>query len=338
MMHKFNIFSFSVILLTNIFTLDVFAHDYKTTLRVDDHAPIGVMRDHVHKKGEFMSSYRFSYMNMQGLRDGNNQVSSSAALQEYSVAPRKMTMQMHMLGMMYGVTDRFTVAFMNNFTQKDMDHIHKTKGYFNRKSEDIGDMKLNALYEFYHENGRRMQFNLGVSLPTGDIDKEHGGTRLPYAMQIGSGSYELLPGISYSGHSSKFSYGGQLNAIFRLDSNKHDYKLGDSYNITAWAAKKINEVISVSSRLDYNKYEAIEGKDAALDNMVKMKMNPAVKTNLQSKERLDLLFGSNILIPQGAKFAGHRLALEIGVPIYQRIDGPMLETDYKIMLGWQNQF
>ena len=32
------------------------------------HAPIGVMGEHMHKKGEYMLSYRFSHMQMKGNR------------------------------------------------------------------------------------------------------------------------------------------------------------------------------------------------------------------------------------------------------------------------------
>ena len=39
------------------------------------HAPIGVMADHMHKSGEWMFSYRYMYMEMEGNRDGTNSIS-----------------------------------------------------------------------------------------------------------------------------------------------------------------------------------------------------------------------------------------------------------------------
>ena len=47
--------------------------------RPDAHAPIGVMGDHLHKKGEFMLSYRFMNMKMEDNRDGTNDLSVSEA-------------------------------------------------------------------------------------------------------------------------------------------------------------------------------------------------------------------------------------------------------------------
>ena len=37
-------------------------------VRADSHAPIGVMGEHMHKKGEWMLSYRYMYMDMEGSR------------------------------------------------------------------------------------------------------------------------------------------------------------------------------------------------------------------------------------------------------------------------------
>lgn len=38
------------------------------------HAPIGVMGDHAHDKGEWMLSYRFMHMDMQGNRTGTGNI------------------------------------------------------------------------------------------------------------------------------------------------------------------------------------------------------------------------------------------------------------------------
>ena len=32
---------------------------------------------------------------------------------------------------------------------------------------------------------------------------------------------------------------------------------------------------------------------------------------------------------------GHRLALEADIPIYQDLNGPQMETDFTVTLGWQ---
>ena len=66
------------------------------------HAPISVMGDHTHKAGEWMVSYRYMRMAMDGNLDGSDHVSSRditgtmANPGDYMVAPLTMDMDMHM--------------------------------------------------------------------------------------------------------------------------------------------------------------------------------------------------------------------------------------------------
>lgn len=301
--------------------------------RVDAHAPIGVMRDHVHEKGELMTSYRFENMAMQDMATQDNKMTSREVLDRgYMATPTKMQMKMHMVGAMYGVTDKLSVMAMGSFMQKDMDHKNMALSKFNRTSEGFGDLQLSSLYQFLKTDSRQAQLNTGISLPTGDINEKHNGTRLPYPMQIGSGSYEFLPGISYSGFTTNYSYGAQVNSTLRLNQNNVGYKLGDIYNVTSWVSRKVNSNFSVSTRLNYTKNEGIEGVDDTLTPT----MVPTANSYLQARENLDLLLGFNLISHQYLK--GHRLAFEVGAPLYQRIDGPMLQNNYKFTIGWQKTF
>ena len=152
-------------------------------------------------------------------------------------------------------------------------------------------------------------------------------------MQIGSGTYDLLPGISYSGFSDDWSWGGQLNGVIRLGENSHGYTLGDRFNATTWAARRLTDVFSVSARLDGNAWGDIDGAD----NRIAAIMAPTLDPDRFAGERVDALLGVNALIPSGP-LAGHRFALEGGTPIYQRLDGPRLQQEYRITLGWQKAF
>ena len=280
-----------------------------------------------------MTSYRFSYMKMKGLGSSNDKVTTEDALSSYMMVPTAMSMKMHMIGVMYGINDRLTIAKMGSFVEKEVDIVNAMNVEFKRRTADIGDSKVNFSYSLINTKNNRLQFNLAFSLPTGNINKKHSSSRLPYSMQIGSGSYELLPGFSYSGYQENYSYGTQINGKFALNSNDNGYKFGNNYNITGWVSRKINNFFSVSSRFDYNKYEAIEGKDDMLNQM----MIPTSNISLYNKEKLDILFGVNLFMAHG-RLASNRFAIEFSIPIYQKIDGPMLQDDYTIIIGWQNSF
>jgi hypothetical protein len=35
------------------------------------------------------------------------------------------------------------------------------------------------------------------------------------------------------------------------------------------------------------------------------------------------------------RFKGQRIALEVGIPIYQELDGPQLKQNWSLKTGWQ---
>ena len=304
------------------------------TDRADYHAPIGVMRDHVHNKGEVMLSYRYGFMHMDGLRDGTSNVSSAQALTTFMAVPEEMDMRMHMVGGMVGITDQFTLSTMIGFKDLEMDMLNRMGGRPVMESDGVTDWQVSGSYKMYETKHSHLLLNLGVSLPTGSIDETNAmGAQLPYAMQTGSGTYDFTPGVSYSQFHHGWSWGGQLNAIVRTGTNDNDYRLGNNYQATAWVAKPLGDAWSVSFRLDGQHWDNIHGADPQLMQM----MSPNNRPDLRGGTRVDALAGVNFIVPSGS-LKGNRLALEFGRDIYQDLDGPQLETDYRVMLGWQYAF
>ena len=62
---------------------------------------------------------------------------------------------------------------------------------------------------------------------------------------------------------------------------------------------------------------------------------PTKDPNLRAGRRVDALVGVNY-VPSG--FTHLRLAAEVGMPAYQKLDGPQLETDLVFTLGAQYTF
>ena len=183
--------------------------------------------------------------------------------------------------------------------------------------------------------------NLGLSLPTGSTTKRDDiltpmgmrpNVRLPYPMQLGSGTFDLLPGITYTGKHKQLSWGAQYMGVLRLGENDEDYTLGDEHNITGWAAYAWQPAISTSLRLAYTNVGNIDGQDAQIIAPVQ-----TADPDRQGKERLDLLLGVNMVGQKGG-LRGHRFALEFGAPVYQDLDGPQLKTDWVLTAGYQYAF
>lgn len=45
----------------------------------------------------------------------------------------------------------------------------------------------------------------------------------------------------------------------------------------------------------------------------------------------------NFLVTRGV-LRDNRFGIEAGIPIYQRLTGPQLEADYRLIAGWQYAF
>ena len=100
---------------------------FEKLARADGHAPISIMADHTHNAGEWMLSYRYMLMDMDGMYRGNHSVSPTQVFtntpDNYNVTPTRMTMEMHMLGAMYAPNDHITLSAMLPYLSSEMDHL-----------------------------------------------------------------------------------------------------------------------------------------------------------------------------------------------------------------------
>lgn len=314
----------------------VCAHEDAPAPRADSHAPIGVMADHMHKEGEWMFSYRYMHMAMEGNRDGDRRLTpaETRAAGPFMVAPLSMDMEMHMLGAMYAPSDNVTFMVMVPYIELTMDHETGMGGRFTTETSGIGDVRLAALLPLYDYDGGKMHTTLAISVPTGSIDERGntpmGNVQLPYPMQLGSGTYDFRPGITWSKLNDGWSWGAQTTATIRLGGeNDRDYRLGNALDAQTWAAWNPSSAISVSGRLQWQAWQNVEGADPALNPMVV----PTADPNRRAGRRTDLHVGVNWLSD-----GGHRVALEYGVPVQQDLEGPQLEVDSIATIGYQYAF
>ncbi|MEM7739307.1 MAG: transporter [Pseudomonadota bacterium] len=329
-----------------------------------DHAPIGVMADHRHKKGEVMVSYRLMRMDMQGSRDGTDQLS----LQEIAttapnrffgtpgqpptlrVVPVEMLMDMHMVGGMVGVTDRITLMAMGSYLTNRMDHVTfqgamgtNRLGDFTTESSGFGDTTVTAIVGLDRgtEENREFNVNVGLSFPTGSITETDdvftpmGMTptlRLPYPMQLGSGTYDLKPGLTYRDRGGSLTWGAQTSATIRTGENDEGYTLGDRYEGTAWLGYVFDHSAAGFLRLKAVSQGAIDG----IDPQIVAPVQTADPDN-QGGDTIEVFVGLNLAGQEG-RLRGHRFSFEAGFPLYRDLNGPQLETDFTFTVGWQKSF
>jgi hypothetical protein len=331
---------FTKLFIVSVLSVGFSHHGYAqkwTPARPDGFAPIGVMGEHTHHAGGFMLSYRYMFMNMDGMRIGTNSVSNQRVLEDFMVTPTDMDMQMHMFGLMFAPTDSITLMGMVPYVKKSMNHLTRMGVRFKTESEGLGDINFTGLIKVFDAHYQRIHLNAGINFPTGSIDKRDDtpagqNQLLPYPMQLGSGTVDLLPGITYLGQHRTVSWGAQVSGTIRVGENDRDYSLGNRFDATAWGAWDWFNWVSTSARMDGQSWDNIDGADPALNPA----LVPTADPNLQGGNRLDLLFGLNFYVPEGPRLIkGQRLAVEFGFPVYQDLDGPQLETGWVLWLGWQ---
>lgn len=316
----------------------VAAQGHYKSHRPDSHAPIGVMGDHAHQLGEVMISYRYMRMEMDGNRDGTTRLSQPQVLKDFMVAPIGMTMEMHMFGAMYAASEDITFMAMVPYIQNTMDHINRMGVRFTTRSEGLGDIRLSGLIPIHREENHRVHLNAGVSVPTGSIDETDATPAgpdqlLPYPMQLGSGTWDLLPGITWMGQTRSWSYGAQALATIRIDDNDNGYTLGDRYDLNVWGAYQWAGWLSSSVRLQGSHWDNIQGNDPQLNPL----MVPTADPSRRRGQRIDLGVGLNFYVDQGA-LEGNRFAVEFLFPVHQDLTGPQLEIDWTLIAGWQLSF
>lgn len=301
--------------------------------RPDSHAPISVMGDHTHDAGEWMLSYRFMTMSMAHNYLDSNKVSTQEVLQDFMVAPESMDMEMHMLGAMYAPTDDITLMAMANYLSTSMDHVTRMDMSFTTKTAGIADVKLGALININKTHNSSSHFNLGVSVPTGSVKEKDqtpaGYNRLPYPMQLGSGTYDIEIGATHTQFFEKASWGVQAKQLFRTGDTEFDYRLGNRFNLKSWYAYNLHDHLSLNMTVAYTNQKNIKGQDTGLNPM----MVSTARPDLRGGYFWDAGIGANIKLN-----AQHRIAVDVLNTVYQNLDGPQLGRDWSATLGWQYSF
>jgi len=286
-----------------------------------------------------MLSYRFMSMRMSGSRIGHDTVDNARVLAAFPVTPTEMITQMHMLGLMIAPSDHVTFMAMLPIIRKDMDHRTRTGLTFQTHSEGIGDLRFAGLIPVLKEEHHSIHLNVGISAPTGEID-EHADLptgprqRLPYPMQLGSGTWDLLPGVTYNGKAEDWSWGAQVMATIRPGRNRIGYALGNQYELNLWGQRKWTDWFSNGIGFRYKIWSNITSQDSSLTKT----LVPTADPKSRGGKRLDVIASINLLGTQTGFLKGHRLALEVGVPFMQSLDGPQLETDWHYTVAWQKAF
>jgi hypothetical protein len=314
--------------------------------------PIGVFGALPHTRGDVMLSYRFHRNSEDGLMVGDERVDAAevAALTSFAVIPLSADSDTHVFEVMWVPFEEITFVLGLPYVVKQMEQLQLSSGIVYRTSaQGFGDLDVSLLYRVFEDDWSRVHLNLGMSFPTGTINATDTSPangdlleRLPYDMQLGSGTFDIRPGFTYNGFWSGNAWGTQIIGLLHAGTNSAGYTLGNAYQITAWLGRRWLPWLNTAFRLDWQQWSDPTGED----NLVALLFaggtseavnSPAYVADLQGGRRLDALFSLDVYITGGA-LEGTRLAIEAGLPAYQSLDGPQLRTKWLLTAGLQYAF
>ncbi|BAW80173.1 hypothetical conserved protein [Candidatus Nitrosoglobus terrae] len=281
-----------------------------------------------------------------------------------------MNMAMEMLDIMYAPTSWLNLMVMPMFMDMHMDMpdmpgapqavqgqtMIMSNGPKKMSTGGVADTRLVALVKLFDSpfditsSAPRHHFHigLGVSAPTGDS-----GLRSPtqetdpnspffgkplfkeYDMQLGSGTWDFIPSLTYTGVLDRWSWGGQLNGTVRTQRNSSGYALGDIFQATAWGGYNVLHWLSFTLRGLYTTEGKIRGQFK--QTLPAIGTMPSDWPQNYGSRTWDVGFGVNAVVPSG-KLQGNRFGVEWLQPTYNDVNGYQLEQKGELIAWWNYTF
>ena len=325
-----------------------------------DHAPIGVMGDHLHKRGEWMFSFRYIEMRMSDNLINGKSASTNDVLKQpnpfssmpgmppnLSVVPQKMSMRMIMPGLMYAPSNDITIMAMAMLEDKQMDLSvfqpmmnRNFLGGFKSSSNDLSDISVNALIRLQENPKSRGHLHIGLKKSIKNNEKKgvvltpmnmRVSTILPYGMQISDNSTRVILGYTQVMDLNGFLWGNQV--ITQKILKRGDWSFGESSVFNTWVQKSLSDNVSISGRFHFEQQDEILGRNTSIIAPVQS-ANPTNYGGKVLSFGFGLNFISNILNEAGKD----RLAIEFLMPIHQSKNMIQMKDKVTFLLGYQRSF
>lgn len=310
-----------------------------TPSRADGVPPLGTSRfgNYIIDNGDWSFFYRFNYSSKKDLSESDDDVSlQDVFARGFKVAPTEEDQYENIIGLSYSPIDRLTLQLSwVAYKEFDRDYVAKNGASFNMKNDGVGDLSVFGYWRALRQGRNQVYLQGGFSFPTAKVDEDDdtpfGNKRLPYDMQLGSGTVDFLPAVVYIGQAQYFSWGANLSATLHIAENSEDWRPGQKGEFNLWFAGTPSPAFSIFGRFGGEVFGEINGSDSALDPL----FDPSNVPDSYKGSRFTASGGVSVYVPEGPA-QGLRLAVEAGAPVYEDFDGPLLQTDYFIMasLSW----
>jgi hypothetical protein len=251
--------------------------------------------------------------------------------------PKYIYSQSHLLDLTYryNITEAISIKGLLPLKLMTMDLYPENGKPFNFTSYGLRDPAITANYTLFLNQANMIEFSAGVSFPLGSINQRgrspfKENDYLPFPMQLGSGTFDILPGIFYRGLYDRFSWAVSAKSTIRTGRNSLNYKFGNMYSSSVMLRYDWLKWFAQSVRLDALYIDKYEG------NTKELTPGFLPDPSTQTAFNLDLVLNFSIFnISEFLK--NSRLDLDFSIPVAQVVNN-FPKKIYGIRLGLQKGF
>jgi len=206
-------------------------------------------------------------------------------------------------------------------------------------SGGFGDTGGYALFKLWDNGNHHVHITQGISAPTGSVNQRQEFNLVnyySYDMQMGSGTWDYKPSLTYTGHADDWSWGGQLSATHRLQAqNAYGFRYGDILQGTAWGGYQLTSWLNTTVRGVYTGQSHLTGSHQLYkDGVMFMPEDSPVN---YGGDFVDVGFGLTGNLPF-KPFIGHSFSFEWLQPVYTRVNGYQLDRTGALAATWNYAF
>ncbi|MBW2401075.1 MAG: hypothetical protein JRG80_17725 [Deltaproteobacteria bacterium] len=316
----------------------------------------------------FHLAYRYVRFTFDGYRDGTDNVSDDDLIGPpngvtYPILQDKIVQQAHTFAAAYDITRRASAHLMIPYIRQMTEHHGIAGGpdfgKFTIESDGIGDISLIGSFRALDIDRHSLVANAGLSFPSGSITKK-GDTpmpgkrnQLPYTMQLGSGSYDVILSAGYQGSSASLGstkvamlgsigWGAQILGKIRTGKNDRGYRLGHRLLISTWLSAQPFTWLEPFLKLDTQIWGRIRGNDDDFPGPTFP--TPVADPDNFGGEKLALTGGVTLRppkLPEGRFYQAlsrQAVTIEYGQPVYESLNGPQPRERWRLSIDWSIGF
>jgi len=212
----------------------------------------------------------------------------------------------------YSLDSGWTAAVTANYLEYNVDTKILGQMYYD-STRGLGDTTVQMITPPWLSGSWIVAGDLGLSLPTGTIDNRNPAAPTvdyAYNMQLGSGTFDPVAGVSAVDFHPDYQIGTRLSTIVRNSKNNNGYRLGNQYQADAWLDVPVKYGFTPRLVGLYKMREGITGSDYtfARQELVEYYFHDQINYSLSAALKYQ------VPVTRSVNFAA-----EIGVPLAQNV-------------------